>query len=152
MHCSKALNFFIDNQQIKSSFSQFLVKFLFSSIVNLCAQNHSKSITPLDDYEFTLSNELKTFVEKEFRETDETRKHAIESLREWAAQNPRINKLRLDSNFLLRFLRCKKFSLPMTKEAIERYLVLRWYNYEGAFIFHNLDEKLPEMQELLDLG
>lgn len=95
---------------------------------------------------------MKKFVEKEFRETDEVRQHAIQALREWAANNPRINKLRLDSNFLLRFLRARKFSLPMVKETIERYLVLRWYIQDGIEVFQNLDVKLPDMQEILDLG
>lgn len=113
---------------------------------------NSKSITPIDDYKFTLSPETKKFIEKEFRETEETRKHAILSLREWAEQNKRIIKLRLDSNFLLRFLRAKKFSLPMAKELIERYLVLRLYVQEGIKLFHNLDVHQPVMQELLDLG
>lgn len=91
-------------------------------------------------------------VEKEFRETDEVRTHALQALRDWAISNPRINKLRLDSNFLLRFLRARKFSLPMVKETIERYLVLRWYVQDGIEVFQNLDVKLPMMQELLDFG
>lgn len=95
---------------------------------------------------------MRAFVEKEFRETDEVRTHAINELREWAFKNPRIVKLRLDSNFLLRYLRVKKFSLPMTKETIERYLVLRQYVQEGVESFRNFNYKLPEIQELLDLG
>lgn len=101
---------------------------------------------------FTLSEEDRRFVEREFRETDEVRRHAIEALREWAEKNPRITKLRLDSNFLLRFLRARKFSLPMVKETLERYLVLRWYVHEGIQVFQNLDVRHPVMQELLDLG
>lgn len=112
----------------------------------------SKSITPIDEYKFTLSDELRKVVETEFRETDTIRQHAIAEIRDWAVKNPRIIKLRLDANFLLRFLRCKKFSLPMTKEILERYLVLRQYVQEGVQLFHNLDMKLPMMQELLDLG
>lgn len=98
------------------------------------------------------SDEMRLFVEREFRETDESRQHAFEALREWADQNPRIVKLRLDSGFLLRFLRARKFSIAMVKDMIERYLVLRFYMQEGIAIFRNLDMKLPVMQELFDLG
>lgn len=95
---------------------------------------------------------MRSFVERECRETDEVRNHGITALREWAVRNPRIVKIRLDSNFLLRFLRARKFSLPMVQEILERYLVLRWYKLEGVQIFHNLDCKLPVMKELLNRG
>lgn len=95
---------------------------------------------------------MKIFVEREFRETEESREHAFVALRLWAEQNPRIVKLRLDSGFLLRFLRARKFSVPMVKDMIERYLVLRFYMQEGIAIFRNLDIELPVMQELLGLG
>lgn len=111
-----------------------------------------KSLTPIDDYKFTLSEEMRVFVEKEFRETDEIRKHAINELRDWAVKNHKIVKLRLDSNFLLRFLRVKKFSLPMTKDTLERYLVLRQHSQDGYESFRNFNHKIPELAELLDSG
>lgn len=100
----------------------------------------------------TLSPEVRKKAEEECRETDESRKHAIEALRDWAEQNPRINKLRLDSIFLLKFLRAKKYSLPMAKEMIERYLVLRCFEQQNYKLFENIDVRLPMVQELLDLG
>lgn len=54
-----------------------------------------------------------------------------------------------DSSFLLRFLRAKKFSVPITQEAIERYLLLR-HSYE--VVFTNLDMNLPNMKTLINLG
>lgn len=113
----------------------------------------TKSITPVDEtYKFTLSEETRKIAEHELRETDEVRKNALQAIREWAIRNPRIVAMRLDSGFLLRFLRARKFSLPMTQEILERYLVLRSYKHEGIEICRNLDVKLPVMQELLDLG
>lgn len=121
--------------------------------VSQTQQIQLKSISHVDkNYEFALSDELKKFIEKEFRETDEVRKQAINDLREWAVKNPRIQKMRLDSKFLLRFLRIKKFSLPMTKEIIERYLVMRFYVQDDRAIFHNLDVRDEAVQELLNLG
>ena len=54
-----------------------------------------------------------------------------------------------DSQFLLRFLRCKKFNVPMAQEATERYLLLRQV-YHPAFHCLNIEE--PTMNELLNLG
>lgn len=54
-----------------------------------------------------------------------------------------------DAQFLLRFLRCKKFNVPMAQETIERYLLLRQV-YHPAFT--HLDVMEPTMEELLSLG
>lgn len=111
-----------------------------------------KSITNVDKYECTLSDELKEIAEKELRETPEIREHALLSLREWAVKNPRISTLRLDSQFLLRFLRFKKFSIPQAMESLERYLVLRKYVHEGRQIYQNFDYLDKPLFNLLDLG
>jgi tRNA splicing endonuclease len=114
---------------------------------------HEKSLTPVDeDYICTLSADTIAFSADDLRESAEIRENALREIREWAMNNPKIIKLRLDSNFLLRFLRCRKFSIPMTKEIIERYLVLRHLRDDGVKIFTNLDYRLPVMQELLNLG
>lgn len=55
-----------------------------------------------------------------------------------------------DSSFLLRFLRSKKFSVPITQESIERYLLLR-QSYDGV-IFQNMDMNLSPIKELIRLG
>lgn len=55
-----------------------------------------------------------------------------------------------DAPFLLRFLRAKKFSVPMAQEALERYILLR--TTYGDLAFSKLDPKNPTMQELLNLG
>jgi hypothetical protein len=113
---------------------------------------YAKSVTPVDDYVCRLPLETQKMAEDELRESETTRKQAIDALREWAQQNPRIKALRLDASFLLRFLRCKKFSIPMAKEMIERYLVLRHYTYDDMKVFQNFDMNEPVMQELLDAG
>jgi hypothetical protein len=105
----------------------------------------------VDDYKFTLPKELEDLAMDELRETEETRKHAIEALREWAMKNPRIVKTRLDAPFLLRFLRFKKFSVPMAMEAMERFMVVKKGSY-GRRWFGDLDVKRPAIQKLLDDG
>lgn len=55
----------------------------------------SKGITPIDDYVFTLSNELKEIAENELRETTASRDHALKAMRDWIMANPRISNIRL---------------------------------------------------------
>lgn len=116
-----------------------------------CFQYQAKSTTPVDEYEWKLSDELKKIAEKELRETDEIRKHAITAMRDWIMSNPRIEKCRMDAKFILRFLRFRKFSIPAAQEAFERYLVFR----EGAYgydWFSNLDFNKPNINSLIDKG
>ena len=98
-----------------------------------------------------MSNELASMAESEIRETKEIRNHAIKALRDWTMSNPRIIKARLDSTWLLKFLRFRKFSIPMAQEAIERYLVLKEGSY-GNIWFHDLNIKKPSIDKLLDDG
>lgn len=115
-------------------------------------QYQVKSITPVDDYVFTMSDELKKIAEVELRETEEMRKFALKAIRDWAMKNSRIMTLRLDAKFILRFLRFKKFSIPMAQEALERYLVLRKYFFEGEFIYQNFDCRIPALEGLINNG
>lgn len=98
-----------------------------------------------------MSKELKELAKDELRETDEVRRNAIKALRDWTMSNPRIVKTRLDSVWLLKFLRFRKFSIPMAQEAIERFLVLKQGSY-GNIWFHDLNIKKPSIDKLLDDG
>lgn len=90
--------------------------------------------------------------ELELRETEETREHGINAIRDWAIKNPRLASLRLDSKFILRFLRFKKFSIPLATEALERYLVLRKYVHEGKQVYQKFDYTDPSLLKLLEAG
>ena len=98
-----------------------------------------------------ISNELALMAESEIRETEEIRNHAIKALRDWTMSNPRIIKTRLDAVWLLRFLRFRKFSIPMAQEAIERYLVLKEGSY-GEIWFQDLNIMRPSVEKLFDSG
>ncbi|KAG5682845.1 hypothetical protein PVAND_012167 [Polypedilum vanderplanki] len=111
----------------------------------------TKSITPVDEYKSNLSDELKKIAEKELRETDKIRTHAIKAMREWAMENKRIIKCRLDSTVILKVLRFRKFSIPMSQEAFERYLLFREGLY-GYDFFSNLDPLKPGIISLLENG
>jgi CRAL/TRIO domain len=57
----------------------------------------------------------------------------------------------MDAKFILKFLRFRKFNIPETKEAFERYLVFRegLYGYDW---FSNLDVTKPNIDSLIDNG
>ncbi|XP_055626042.1 retinaldehyde-binding protein 1-like isoform X2 [Toxorhynchites rutilus septentrionalis] len=110
----------------------------------------TKAINPPDNYKFPYSDELRKIAEEELGETDAKRDHALKMIREWAETNPRIEKIRMDSTFLLKFLRTKKFNIPVVQENIERFILLR--HYKDGQLFMNLDCRLPKMAKLLDLG
>ncbi|CAO1433212.1 unnamed protein product [Diamesa tonsa] len=98
-----------------------------------------------------MSNELASLAESEIRETEEIRNYAIKALRDWTMNNPRIIKTRLDAVWLLRFLRFRKFSIPMAQEAIERYLVLKEGSF-GEIWFQDLNIMRPSVEKLFDSG
>lgn len=54
-----------------------------------------------------------------------------------------------DAAFLLRFLRTKKFSIPLTCEMLERYLIIRQLYPQW---FRNLDCEDEDISQLLDNG
>jgi DNA-binding PucR family transcriptional regulator len=89
--------------------------------------------------------------ESEIGETPEVRDKGLREFREWIFHNPRIEKCRMDSKFLLRFLRCHKYIMTRVKESFERYLIFRegLYGYDW---FTNLDPEREHLQDLLEKG
>ncbi|KAJ8737481.1 hypothetical protein PYW08_000076 [Mythimna loreyi] len=112
-------------------------------------RTEKRFLTEADDYRCPLSADTQKIAEDELRETDNSRSQALTALRSWMEQNPKFSSIRMDSSFFLRFLRAKKFSVPMAQEAIERYILLR---QSWGIAFNQLDYKLPVMLELLELG
>ncbi|KAJ9573518.1 hypothetical protein L9F63_009082 [Diploptera punctata] len=105
---------------------------------------------PVDDgSECNLSEELRDLAQKELREDDATRQHALQQMREWIQKHPDIKRCRTDSAFLLRFLRTKKFSIPLAQEMLERYLVIRQLYPQW---FRKLTINDPAVTELLEKG
>jgi hypothetical protein len=105
----------------------------------------------VDEYKFSLSEELDELAKEELRETEEVRQHAIKALRDFVLKNPRIEMTRLDSKFLLRFLRSRKFSIPMAMEALERMMVIKQGPY-GRRWLDDLDVEKKSILSLIDKG
>ncbi|XP_032598767.1 clavesin-1 [Drosophila grimshawi] len=102
-----------------------------------------------DPYVCSLSPEMKLLAKEDLHEDDNIRRQALAQFREWIAKHPHIKKCRTDAIFLLRFLRCRKFSVPSACEMLERYLTLRQVNPHW---FQNLDINDPAINEIFDAG
>ncbi|XP_003698057.1 clavesin-2 [Apis florea] len=102
-----------------------------------------------EDYGCALSEATKTIARFELREDDATREEALRQFRHWIQKHPNIKHCRTDAAFLLRFLRTKKFSVPMAEEMLERYLTIRqmYPNW-----FQNLDIEDRDIEAIIDAG
>nr|CAI5846142.1 unnamed protein product [Callosobruchus analis] len=96
-----------------------------------------------------IKKELARIAQEELRETESSRTQCLQSFREWVEQNGDIENCLTDDNFLLRFLRVKKFSIPMAQQ-----LLLKYLNYRKRFseIMYNLDYTDPKINELISRG
>ncbi|GJQ77894.1 hypothetical protein Trydic_g16146 [Trypoxylus dichotomus] len=70
-------------------------------------------------------NNLRIIAKKELREDANIRDQCLKLFREWIDHNQDIENCIVDDNFLLRFLRAKKFSLPMAQQMLLKYLNFR---------------------------
>lgn len=62
---------------------------------------------------------------KELREDRLAREQCTQQMRDWLAKCEDVANVRTDDDFLLRFLRVKKFSVPMAEQMLLKYLNLR---------------------------
>ncbi|XP_058123381.1 clavesin-1-like [Anopheles ziemanni] len=102
-----------------------------------------------ESYKFTLPELYRKIAQEELREDDVVREQALTQMREWIVSNPHIRKCRVDAPFLLRFLRFRKFSVPLACEALEQYLTVREM-YPSWF--KKLDASDPEMRRIQESG
>ncbi|XP_050432908.1 retinaldehyde-binding protein 1 isoform X2 [Adelges cooleyi] len=85
----------------------------------------------------------------ELREDEHARNHSLLAFRRWVAQNKDIQNINTEGRFLLRFLRTKKFSLPMAQQMLLKYLNLR---QKFPMYFLNLDFLIPSVNALISSG
>lgn len=76
----------------------------------------------LDQNEAVLSEALLKIAKRELREDKCTRDQCLEQFRNWISKNEDLVNVRMDDHFLLRFLRSKKFSVPMAEQTLLKYL------------------------------
>ncbi|GAB0096831.1 CRAL-TRIO lipid binding domain [Sergentomyia squamirostris] len=102
-----------------------------------------------DKYECKLSSEFVVKAKENLREDENLRSQALDQFREWIEKNPTIKRCRMDANFLMRFLRTKKFSIPDALQLLENYLRTRKTLF---YVFDNLDSDNPELDQLITNG
>ncbi|CAG7785419.1 unnamed protein product [Allacma fusca] len=101
------------------------------------SQKDFQSLYTANKYVCTLDPAVLAVAKKELREDEKTRDQALEQMRQWIRKTAFIKDCRLDANFLLRFLRNKKFSVPMAQETLLKYIAMRqqhttWFQYSGV--------------------
>ncbi|CAH1366631.1 retinaldehyde-binding protein 1 [Tenebrio molitor] len=72
-----------------------------------------------------ISDKLAKVAKNELREDERTRQQCLQQFRDWIKKNQDIENCFMDDNFLLRFLRVKKFSIPMAEQTLLKYLNFR---------------------------
>jgi hypothetical protein len=84
-------------------------------------ENDSKSSKNQD----SVSDVAKKVAKSELREDKEIREESLKQMREWLAKNFDVENVRTDDRWLLRFLRNKKYSIPMAQQQLLKYLNMR---------------------------
>ncbi|KAF5274400.1 hypothetical protein FQA39_LY07280 [Lamprigera yunnana] len=102
-----------------------------------------------ENYVCSLPDSLQKTALVELREDDNIRQQSLEQIKEWILKHPSIKSCRTDPQFLLRFLRTKKFSVPLACEMLERYLTIRQLYPQW---FRNLDSEDSDLTELINSG
>ncbi|KAK9883995.1 hypothetical protein WA026_004930 [Henosepilachna vigintioctopunctata] len=103
----------------------------------------------VNEYVFQLPDAEKKKALDELREDDNIRKQSLDQMRDWILKHPNIKRCRTDPQFLLRFLRTKKFSVPQACEMLERYLTIRQLYPQW---FRNLNPEDPDLEEIINAG
>lgn len=96
-----------------------------------------------------LTDSVLKVAKKELREDETTREQALEQMREWLKKNTDVENIRTDDSFLLRFLRNKKFSVPMAQQQLLKLLNMRRVM---SHLSQNLDFLSPGVLAIINNG
>lgn len=111
----------------------------------------SESLNPPEGEfnELQLTETLLQIAKKELREDKCSREQCLQQLRIWMSKNDDIQDTRSDDLFLLRFLRVKKFSVPMAQQVLLKYMNLR---KTFPHMTHDLDFLGTRINEIISAG
>lgn len=96
-----------------------------------------------------VSEKVQKIAKKELRENESAREQSLDQFRDWIKKNHDIANVRTDESFLLRFLRAKKFSVPMAEQMLLKYLNLR---HTFPAMIKKLDFLEPKVASLINNG
>lgn len=100
-------------------------------------------------YQYTIPMSVQDLARLELREDLGTLNESLTQFREWITKSRDVRNVQTDSNFLLRFLRAKKFSLPMAQQTLLKYLNLKKRFPKATCDLDCLD---PKMNDLFTSG
>jgi len=106
-------------------------------------------LTTEDNYICTLPKDVQEIAQNELNETNKKRKKALADIRKWIKNQSHIRRTRLDSNFILRFLRMQKFDSQESCTILDKYLTMRG---QYPAWFQNLDCRDPAISDLVSAG
>lgn len=112
------------------------------------SKNKDADLKPLKE-KTSISESVWKIAKNELREDQKTREQALSQMRDWLKKNYDVENVRTDDNFLLRFLRNKKFSVPMAQQQLLKYLNMKRVMGHLAY---NLDFLNPGVKALIDNG
>uniref|UniRef100_A0A034VEB7 Alpha-tocopherol transfer-like protein n=1 Tax=Bactrocera dorsalis TaxID=27457 RepID=A0A034VEB7_BACDO len=92
-----------------------------------------------------LTENMLKIAKRELREDKCSREQSLEQMRNWVLKHEDLRNVRLDDQFLLRFLRCKKFSVPMAQQTLLKYLNVRRTFPHMSTQLDFLDQKLNDI-------
>ncbi|KAI5735627.1 hypothetical protein M8J77_020740 [Diaphorina citri] len=110
------------------------------------SQNGIESDHP---YIYSIPMAVQDLARVELREDLHTLNESLAQFREWIRKSRDVRNVQTDSNFLLRFLRAKKFSLPIAQQTLLKYLNLKKRFPMSTCDLDCLD---PKMNELFSSG
>lgn len=108
---------------------------------------HTNDLYP--DYEYTIPMAVQDLARLELREDISTLNESLAQFRDWIRKSRDVRNVQTDSNFLLRFLRAKKFSVPMAQQTLLKYLNLKKRFPKATCDLDCLD---PKMDDLFSSG
>ncbi|XP_054722055.1 alpha-tocopherol transfer protein-like [Uloborus diversus] len=85
----------------------------------------------------------------DLNETEELRRRSVNELREWVRSQPHFVNCRLDSNFLLRFLRMRKYRVDLAKQVLDKYLTVKT---KYPVTYQKLDIQSSSLRDLISRG
>lgn len=96
-----------------------------------------------------MTEQVLKIAKKELREDKTIREQSLMQMRDWLKKNYDVENIRDDDSFLLRFLRTKKFSVPMAQQQLLKYLNMRRVLKDYTT---NLDYLSPGVKSLIENG
>ncbi|GFT01358.1 leucine--tRNA ligase [Trichonephila clavipes] len=85
----------------------------------------------------------------DLNETEELRNRCLDELREWAISQPHFVNCRIDNNFLLRFLRMRKYRVDLAQQVLDKYLTVKT---KYPMPYQKLDIRKPSLRDLISKG